>query len=91
MFLGSKTENENGMVTTMMDKWMELGVLGLDKSKNTKFTSIRITSTMDARGFQTGEELKDLYEKFESFKDHINEDGAMINAPVAFQFAEAVG
>jgi len=82
---------KNQMVTTMKDKWMDLGVLGLDRSNTIRFTSIRITSTMDAHGFQTGEEIKEMYDNFEKFKDHVNEDGIMVNAPAAFQFAEAAG
>jgi len=79
---------KNGMVTTMKDKWMDLGVFGLDRSNTTRFTSIRITSTMAANSFQTDEAIKEMYDNFEKFKDHINEDGIMVNAPAAFQFAE---
>jgi hypothetical protein len=90
MFLVSETdENQSG--TTMMDKWKGLGTLGLDRSNTAKFTSIRITSTMDAHAFQTGEEIKEMYDNFEKFKNHINKDGVMVNAPVAFQIAEATG
>ena len=91
MFLSSKTTKDNDMPTTMKKKWIDLGVLGFDKSNATKFTSIRIISTMNALGFQTPKVIKDLYDKFENFKDHINENGAMADAPKAFQFAEAAG
>jgi len=90
VFLASETY-KNQMVTTMMDKWKSLGVLGLDSSNTTKFTSIRITSTMDANRFQTGQEIKEMYDNFENFKNHINKNGVMVNAPVAFQISEAAG
>jgi len=88
-FLGSETTLDNKMVTTMMEKYISLGMIGLDRSNNTKFSSIRLTSTMSNGGFQKESTINELYQKFENFKDHVNANGTMTNAPVAFQTAES--